>query len=249
MSLWRLEWLRLVRTRRVLALVAPFVLFGFLGPVLAAYSEELLARASTGNLTITVADPVAADGIGGYVANAMQVGLLVTVVVAAAALALDSRTGLAVFYRTRVRRAAALVVPRAAVVGVAAAVAFLLGTLAAWYETVVLIEVPPAGRVLLGAAYGAVYLIFVVAVVAVAAATVRGTVATVGVAVAALLGLPVLGALPGVGRWVPSALIGAPEALLRGAPLDEHLPALAVTVAAVPLLLALAVRLAGRREL
>ncbi len=33
MSLWRLEWLRLIRTRRFLVLAGVFVFFGIVGPV------------------------------------------------------------------------------------------------------------------------------------------------------------------------------------------------------------------------
>ena len=44
MTLWRLEWLRLIRTRRWIALVAVYLFFGLLGPIGAKYIGEILAR-------------------------------------------------------------------------------------------------------------------------------------------------------------------------------------------------------------
>ena len=45
MSLWRLELLRLTRTRRGLALFAVYLLFGFVGPLTARYLSDLLELA------------------------------------------------------------------------------------------------------------------------------------------------------------------------------------------------------------
>ena len=44
MNLWRLEWLRLVRTKRWIALVGIYVFFGLLGPLSARYMGEIVER-------------------------------------------------------------------------------------------------------------------------------------------------------------------------------------------------------------
>ena len=44
MSLWRLEWLRLVRSRRLVALAGVYVFFGFVGPLTARYLGEIVER-------------------------------------------------------------------------------------------------------------------------------------------------------------------------------------------------------------
>ena len=46
MSLWRLEWLRLVRTPRALALGAVFIVLGLLEPVATRYQSQIFASAS-----------------------------------------------------------------------------------------------------------------------------------------------------------------------------------------------------------
>jgi len=48
MSLWRLEWLRLVRTPRALALGAVFVAIGLIEPVVTRYQNVLLAHVGNG---------------------------------------------------------------------------------------------------------------------------------------------------------------------------------------------------------
>ena len=90
MNLWRLEWVRLVRTKRIIGLLSVYVFFGFLGPLSVRYMEQILENFG-GGVQITVPEPMAADGIAAYVGNAAQIGLLVAVGVAAAALAFDAK--------------------------------------------------------------------------------------------------------------------------------------------------------------
>jgi hypothetical protein len=68
------------------------------------------------------------------------------VVIAAGAFTFDAHHGLATFLRTRVASIWQLVLPRFAVNAAAAAIAYLLGTLAAGYETDLLIGSLPAAR-------------------------------------------------------------------------------------------------------
>ncbi|HSF26869.1 MAG TPA: ABC transporter [Actinomycetes bacterium] len=248
-TLWRVELLRLWRTRRWVALLAVYLLFGLLGPLSARYIREILARAG-GDITIVAPDPVPADGLAAFVNNASQIGLVVVVIVAALALTLDARPGLAVFYRTRVRRPADLVVPRFVVAASAAALAYLAGLLAAVYETVVLLGGIDPLDVAMGGLLGMLYLVFAVAVVALAASRSRSVLATVGITLGALLALPIVGVWAPLGRWLPSALVGAQDALARGVKTPgDYLGATAVTLVLTVGLVVLACRLIGRRDL
>ena len=248
MSLWRLEWLRLLRTRRWLVLGGVYLFFGFLGPLTARYMGEILERFG-GEIQVTVPDPVPADGMVQFSANAQQIGLLVVVVVAARALALDAVPEMSVFLRTRVRRVASLLAPRYLVATAAAAAAFVLGTLAAWYETAVLLGGLSAGAVLMGILYGIVYLAFAIAVVAAAAARTRGVLGAVVITLIALLGLPLPGLLGTLEEWLPSYLLGAQVDLVLDGTAGEFLRATVVSLAATGGLLVLAARWSRRREL
>jgi ABC-2 type transport system permease protein len=251
MTLWRLEVLRLVRTRRIVALLGVYIFFGLLGPLTARYLSEILDLAG-GDLqgaTIVLPDPVPADGMVQYVSNASQIGTLVAVVVAAGSLAFDAIPEMGVFLRTRVPGVATILAPRLVVVTAATVAAFVLGSLAAWYETWALIGALPAGPVLAGIGFGVVFLVFVVALVAAVAGWARSVLSTVLVSVVVLLVLPILGIADAVGRWVPTHLATALAQLPGDAAAGDYIPAAIVTVIATVGLIWLAVIGAGRREL
>jgi ABC-2 type transport system permease protein len=249
LTVWRVEWLRLVRTRRLLALVIVFMFFGFVEPLGARYTQQLVDSAgSAQQIKITVPPPVPADGINGYVGDAMLIGLIVSVIVAAFACAIDAKPALAVFYRTRARSYRALLLPRVAVTALGVVGGYLVGLLVAWYETAVLIGAPETGPMLFSAVLGSVYLAFAVAVTALAGTVTRGTSGTVGLTLVILLLFPILGELPALAPWMPSALVGAPNALLRHTASDHYPRAVIGSVLLSAAALALASFRGDRRE-
>jgi ABC-2 type transport system permease protein len=246
--LWRLEWLRLVRTRRLAVLLGVYLLFGFVGPLTARYLPNIIDRFG-GDITVVVPDPVPADAISQYVGNASQIALLVAVGVAAAATTLNAMPQMAVFLRTRVPSAARLVVPRLVVAGAAVAGAYLLGAAAAWYETVVLLGALPVGGMLAGLGYGAVYLVFAVAVAGAVGTVMGSTLATAGVSLLVMIAMPLVGLVEPVGSLLPSHLVGALVDLARGGAATDYLPALGITAASSVVLVGLTIRTAGSRQL
>ena len=249
MTLWRLEWLRIVRTRRLFLVTALFTVFGLTGPVLARWLPEIVERTGP-QIQVTVPEPVPADGIAQFASNAQQIGLIVAVAVAAAGLAIDARPALAVFYRTRVDHPRQLVLPRFAVTAAVLVAAYVLGTLAATYETVLLLGALDPAALALGTVLVCLYLVFVVAVVAAAASLVRSVLGVVATSLAVLLALPLLAMVPAIAEWVPSALVGAQAALARSpeAATAPYAGAAGVTVATTAALLSFATWRLGRRE-
>jgi ABC-2 type transport system permease protein len=248
MNLWRLEWLRLVRTPRALSLGAVYLAIGLLEPVVTKYASTLLTHAGRGQV-IRLPKPTPADALGSYVSQASLVGLVVLVAVAASVLSFDSSPGLSAFFRTRLRGLWPLVAPRFTAYAVAGALAYLLGTLAAWYEIRLLIGGLPVAGVFGGLLCGVVYLAFAVALTAVGASLARNTVAAAGITLAILLSLPLLAEVHRISNWVPSALVGAPADLVAGTyQLPHFLPALGVAAVASAGALMLAVRQLQARE-
>ncbi len=249
MSLWRLEWLRLTRSHRLVALLAVYLFFGLTGPVVAHYLPEILQRFG-GDIVIQLPEVTPADGMTQYTANANQIGLLVAVILVAGALVMDAMPEMSIFLRTRVPSTWRLLSPRLGTSAAAVAAAFLLGLAGAWYETVVLIGPLPAAAVVIGAGCMLVYLGFVVALVAAVGAAIGAVVATAAIVVVALLVLPIVGVIETVGRWLPSHLVGALDALVRDMhPWTEYLPAVVVTIVLTTGLAWLATRVSAAREL
>ncbi len=248
MNPWRLEWLRMTRSPRGLVLVLVYLFFGFTGPLLVKYMGQIARYASSG-VQIIAPTPRAVDGIVNYVNQVSQTGVIVVVVVATGALAIDAHRGLATFYRTRVPGLFALIWPRFVVASAAAAVAYLLGTAAAWLETGLVLGGLPVRPLLLGTACELVYLTFAVATVAAAASVGRGALGTIGISLGVLLVvLPLLDTAPGARDWVPATLMRAPAALLSGASAADYLGPVAVSLLGTAGMLGYAVWRSARRE-
>jgi ABC-2 type transport system permease protein len=248
MNLWRLEWLRLVRTRRLLVIVSVYVFLGLTGPLSARYLSAIVNRLGAGGVHVEFPTPRPVDGIAQFASNASQLGLLAVVLVAASALAFDARREMAVFLRTRVP-VAAIVLPAYVVNTVAAVAALTAGVAAAWYETAALLGAPDPAAMLVGLALTGLFLAFAVALTGLAAAATRSASAAAGVTIGVLLALAVAGTVPPVARWLPTSLASAMPDLMRRAHAGDYLPAAVVAVAAIGASLALAVRLDLRREL
>jgi ABC-2 type transport system permease protein len=248
MSPWRLEFLRLTRTKKWVALVGVYASFGLMGPLSARYTKQILAHVSTNGATITMPDPTPPDGIAQFVSNASQIGTLVVVIVAAGALAFDAIPEMGVFLRTRVSPTWRILVPRIVVSFLAAAGAFLLGTGVAWYETWALLGAPRAAPVLAGAALGVVFLAFVVALTGAVAQRMRSVLGTIMTSLVVLIAMPLLGLAPAIARWLPTSLANALADLPAGGTMNDYWPALGVSVVATILLSWAAFASAGRRE-
>jgi ABC-2 type transport system permease protein len=246
-TLWRLETVRLFRTLRWLALLASYLLFGITMPILTRYQDALFSNLG-GDVQVIFPPPTPPQAIASYLQNAMQIGLLVTVLIAAGSLAFDAKPEWAAFLRTRSRTPWELVAPKYAVNAAAASACFALGLVAAWIGTGALIGSLPLGGLLAGMAFGALYLAFAVAVVACTAGLARSVIGAGGLALVVLIVLPIVGQIPAVEPWLPSALVGAPTAIADGEPAMDFLRAAVVAVAAAAGFLAAAVRLLARRE-
>jgi ABC-2 type transport system permease protein len=248
MNLWKLEWLRMTRSSKAIALIGVFVFFGILGPLSAAYIGEIVEQFG-GGVEIIFPPPTAADGVTQYVGNVQQIGLLVLVLIAAGALTMEARFEMAVFLRTRVQETWRLLLPRFVVVAGAGVVAFTVGWAVAWYETAVLIENPDAGSMLAVLGFASAYLVFAVSVVAFAGTHLKAILPSVMLSLGILLLVPLLALFPPVADWLPSHLLGASNDLLRGGDASEYLRSLLMTVALSGGFLALSVRGLARREL
>jgi ABC-2 type transport system permease protein len=249
MTLWRLEWLRLIRTRRWLSIAGVIVMFGFISPLTVRYAEDLLEQLGPTDVQITLPPATPYEAMRQYVGNIQQLGTLVVVLVSASALALDSRPEVAAFLRSRVRSTRDLVIPKFALNAGVAALAFIAGSLAAWYETEVLLDSLPVGRTLLAIATGALFQVFVVATVALAAGLSKSFVQTAIYAVALLLSLPLLGLVGAISPWLPDQLSANLAELEEARSLADYLRPVLVTLAANPIFLAIGIRRLDQREL
>jgi ABC-2 type transport system permease protein len=242
-----MELARLFRTLRWVGLAAGYVAFGLLGPLVTRYQEALFRNVG-GEIKIEVPPPTPAQAIATFIGNASQIGLVVTIFVAAGSLAFDAHPEWAAFLRTRARPPEILA-PKVGINAAASVASFALAAVVAWVTTTVLIDPLPAGAMASGIACWSVYLVFVVSVVALAAGVVRSVIGAAGVTVVVLLALPIVGEVFGsVKPWLPSTLVGSLVELVDGASPASFLRAAAVALVLAAACLLGSARLLARRE-
>jgi ABC-2 type transport system permease protein len=249
MGPWRLELIRVWRTRRMIVLLAAFVIVGLGDPVLTYFLPRLVNRGPRDGVHVILPKQTALDGITGVAGSMAELGTLVVAIVAAASLVFDGRPALAAFYRTRLRRPVRLVLPRYLVLTGAAIVALAAGTLAAWYETTVLFGAVPAAGLAGGFALEALWFCFVTSLVVGFASVVRNAGAAVGSAIAVLLALALLGSVTVISSWLPTRLSDSLPDLIGPSPAGDIWHAVIATAAAALGLVVVAVWRLGRREL
>ncbi len=248
MSLWRLEWLRLVRTHRLLALVAVYAFFGLSSPPLARYMNEIVQRVG-GGVQVISPPATAVQGLSTFVGNTNQIGLLVYTLVVASAVAFDSQREMAVFLRTRVGSYRELLLPKYLLSVAAGSFAFGIGVLATWYGTIIFLGDVDVPGLLAATALSMLYLAFIGAVAAILGARLNSVLTTAVATLAIALGLSIVGAVGSVGDWLPSHLLGALTSLPFGDDAGSFVRSVTVTVVATIALLAGAARIGGAREL
>lgn len=244
MTLWRLEWLRLVRTRKWMILAGVYGFFAILGPLTARYLAQIM-EAIGGGVEVQLPELTPADGITQYIGNAAQLGLLAVAFVAAGALAFDANAEMSIFLRTRAG-VPAIFTPRFVVNAAAAVVSFAFGAVIAYVGTGMLLDWLPFGAFLVGVALHGLYLVFVVAVIGLLASMFRSVLASALIGVGVMIVIALIAIIPRVAAWLPSELLGAIDTLIRGGGF-EYWRSLLVTVVAIPVLTYVTVRrLAGR---
>jgi ABC-2 type transport system permease protein len=225
------------------------VCFGAAGPLITRNLASIVKSSGGGsNIQVIVKHQTAVDGLDAYLKYAQQIGILVIVLIAAAALAYDSRPEAAAFLRTRAT-ARQIILPKFIVTGGAAALAYIVGSLVAWYESDVLLGHLPVGQTLTGTAFGALFVVFVVAMVMLAASVFRGMIAVAVASLGLVIVISILGGLGVDQGWLPTHLLGSLSDLPKGAAVETYLTASAVALTATVAAIAAAPALSARREI
>ena len=224
-GLWLLEWRRLLRTGRWIALVAVFGVLGFGNPLATNYLGRLLGGATGGGgyIQIIVTEPKPSDGMASYFSNITTLGVLVVVVVAGLAFTVRANPPLAAMYLTHVPSRIRLLVPRLVTVALATVVVALLGGAAAPYATTLLFGAPAAGATLAGVAASCLGMVFAVAVTFLCTTLLRGQVAAIAAALGILfVAVPFADLIPGLRGIGPNTLVNLPVILQTNAWTADH---------------------------
>jgi ABC-2 type transport system permease protein len=246
-NLWSLEWIRLTRTGRIFILLAVFFSFGIIGPLSVRYLPELLEAAGSSE-AISSLPPVTPEfAMSSFLGNALQIGLLAVAFVGAAALAIDAKPEVSVFFRSRAS-IPEILTPRFVAISAATVTAFGVGVATAAVTSGILIGWPGAGTTIIGSLLVALYLVFAVSLITLFGSLVRRVPATALLTVGTLIVLSLVGLVGTIGPWLPSYLIGGFERIIAGGDFI-YWRAVVVTVAAIAGALGIAVVRLENREI
>ncbi len=231
LPLLRLRAREVVRTWRIWVLPVVLVFLAASGPVIARFTNEILAGAlGGGELTaLALPEPTAADAAARWITDLSQLAVFVVVIMAAGAINTEVRSGVASLLLVKPASRAAYVVSHAVVLVGFVAVSAFVGALVSWGVTGLVFGVAGDGGGVgggdLGAVLGATGLWVALATVLIsvsllASATFDAMAAAAGVGVGTFFVLALASVAPRLAEFTPAGLLPAAAAVATGTPLD-----------------------------
>ena len=218
MVVFRKEMQEQWRTYRFLIVAAVFIAFGMASPLLAKFTPEML-KAIPGvppEILSAIPAPTVTDAITQYVKNMSQFGILLALLVTMGVVVQEKERGTAAFFLTRPVSRETFLLAKFAALTVIFVISLALAALGCWYYTLVLFAPLAWGAFL--ALNGLMLVVFLVymALALLASALARTNGMAVGLAVAALILITGIGALPTIGEYFPNRLFSWGATLMMG---------------------------------
>ncbi len=226
----RKEFLQLARTYRLLMLAIILVAFGLASPLLAKLLPEMMRLVPGGEEFVPlIPEPTLADAVTQYVKNTSQFGLLMALLLAMGAVAQEKERGTAVLVLVKPLPRSIFLLAKFVALALAFLLCLALAGLGGYYYTMLLFTAPDTWGWLAMNLLLWVYMLVYVALTLLASVLVRSQVAAAGLGFGALLLLGALGAIPGLGQYLPGQLATWGGALLAD-PMARSWPALWISL-------------------
>ncbi len=252
MNLWvslRKEMMEQWRTSRLLVLVIVLGFFGMTSPLLAQFTPELLKALPGGEqFAGLIPKPVMRDAVEQYIKNIGQFSLLLGIFLAMGSVVQEKERGSAVLMLVKPLSRAAFLMAKFIALALAFAIALLIAGGLGYLYTLLLFEAPAAEAWLALNALLWIYSLVYVAITLLASTLVRSQAAAAGISFGALLTFSAVGALPGLGQYMPQQLVGWSDELFY-ADGAAYWPALAISLGLIAVCLGAAWLVFRRQEL
>lgn len=249
LAVLRKELLEQWRTRRLVAVAAVFLFFGFLSPLSAKLLPDLMkSLGDTGGIVIEFPTPTAQDGLLQYVKNTSQFGVLLAVLLAMGALAQEKERGTAAMILSKPASRAHFLLGKFVALTLVFGLCLALAGLACYYYTIVLFEGSEGARFVKMNLLLALFVEFYLAVTLLGSTIARSQVMAGGLGLGAIFVVAILGALPRLGEYMPTALLEWARALMVGTG-EPAWGAVAVSLGGIVVCLGTALVVFERQEL
>ena len=248
----RKEVMELVRTKKLLGLLAVFLFFAFTSPVLARYMTEFIALLVPADeaLQFLIPDPVWTDSYVQFYGNIAQIGNVTIILLFMGIIASERQRGTADLVLTKGLSHWSFVLSKFVVLSAAVKLTMLVSIAVVFLYTSVLFDT--AGNVLhvfLGACAYIVFLVLVVALTVLSSAVAKSNVTAAMIGFLSFLGILLISALPTIGDLLPGNLSSrAMEITAEGYFHSNLVGNVLVSLGLTALLLALSVLVMRRQE-
>ncbi len=235
---FRKEMLEQWRSYRLLVVTVVLTLFGLASPLLAKLTPELLKALPQGtDIAALIPPPTVGDAVGQYVKNVSQFGVLLAIVMTMGIVAQEKEKGTAALILVKPMPRWAFLAGKFLALAASFAVALLLSSLAGYYYTLVLFQAPPLAGWLGLNGLMLLWILVYAAITFLGSTLSRSQAVAGGFGFGGIILLAAVGALPGLGRYLPDRLLtwGTGLALGLGQPAWV---ALVVSLALIALMLA-----------
>lgn len=239
------------RSHRLLVVVSVLVAMGILGPLTARYMSELMASipGTPEGLEAVLPPPTVDLAISELADDLAQFGLVLALLVPMAAVVGEKTSGTAALTLSKPVSRAAFLAAKLLALLVTFTVGVASGIGAGYAYAGMLFEwLPFGGFALLGGTL-LIYLLFYASLTLLASTLMRSQLAAAGLAFGLALALGIVGSIPAVGAYLPSALLGWGRAAAAGAITEVPWRSLVAAAILIPGLLGLGWAALHRQEL
>ncbi|MBN1485783.1 MAG: YhfC family intramembrane metalloprotease [Chloroflexia bacterium] len=204
----RKELLQQWRTKRLLVVLAVFVLFGLSSPLLAHFMPELLGSLEGAEqFAELVPEPTVADAMGQYVKNLTQFGFILAILLGMGAVAEEKDKGTAALMLSKPLPRWAFVLSKFVAQTAVYLLAFAIAALGAAYYSWILFDSLDVGGFVVVNLLLLLWLLVFVAVTLLGSTLSRSIGAAAGIGLAGSVVLLLSGSLPRVGALAPGGLV------------------------------------------
>jgi len=245
----RKECLEQWRTSRAVVLAVVLVIFGLASPLLARYTPELMKLIPEGEaIAASFPEPTVLDAVQHYTKNISQFGVLLALLLTMGMVVQEKDKGTAAIMLVKpLPRATFLIAKFAALALMFAGAIALAGSVCYYYTTLMFEALDLPGWLALNGLMW-VYVLVYVALTLLCSVVTRSQAAAGGMALGLLFALGLLGAVPGLGVYLPGQLLGWGGGLVMGST-AAFWPALWVSVGIIALALTAAWLIFEKQEL
>jgi ABC-2 type transport system permease protein len=202
------------RTKRILIVVAIFLVFGMLSPLVAKFTPELISSLEEAALFAElIPEPSVADAIGQYLSNLTQFGFILVILLGMNAVAGEKEKGTAAMVLSKPLPRWSFIASKYLAQGLVYLLAIILAGIAAYYYTFYLFESLPALGFALANLILFAWLMVFAAVTLLGSSIGKSTAAAAGISALGGIILLVAGAVPRYGVLGPSGLVNWASAL------------------------------------